>query len=116
VGGAYHFVSTLGAPAGYSFETSVGQVSMVSEPNTHPLFSCMNGSSDQFVSPDSNCEGQKGLGLIGFAFNSAPSGVPSVLLERCIVTGNNSHFVSNDPNCEGQRPEGSLGYALASLA
>ena len=77
---------------------------------TTPLYGCVSGNNDYFVSPSSSCEGQLFLGINGYAFSSAQAG--TVPLYRC-YTGSD-HFVSTDASCEGQHTEQLLGYAPES--
>jgi hypothetical protein len=108
-----HFVSTTGAgmPAGMVFESSLGQLVGVPVAGTRPLYSCKI-SWDQFLSQDSECEGQQKLGLQGYIYKSRPPGLPSQPVRRCVVPGPGDHFASNDLNCEGQQKEDVLGYAI----
>lgn len=96
----FHVESTLG----YLFEAPTGAA-------TTPLYGCKAGSTDYFVSPSQNCEGQRLLGLQGYAFptRSADNQTP---LYRC-YTGR-SHFISPSANCEGQVVEQLLGYAQSA--
>ena len=72
---------------------------------------CAPGS-DYFLSLDSGCEGQAGLGREGYAYTLPPTSEQTVALYRCVVPRQH-HFASNDPNCEGQRTEGRLGFLRA---
>lgn len=80
---------------------------------TEALYSCKQGSEEWFVSHDPACEGQLTEGLIGYVYPTAPAGISSIALYRCVVPGDGDHFVSPDPACEGQRTESLLGYSLA---
>ncbi|WP_446745239.1 hypothetical protein [Silvibacterium acidisoli] len=77
-----------------------------------PLYGCKAGYIDYFVSTDINCEGQRILGVQGYAIPATGSSVGSgvVPLYRC-YDGTN-HFVSNDAACEGKKTDELLGYAL----
>ncbi|MBB6183512.1 hypothetical protein [Oleiagrimonas soli] len=90
---------------GYLYETPQ------SGANT-PLYSCVAGSTDYFVSPSSNCESQTYLGLVGYAYGSASAASNLVPLYRC-YTGSH-HLVSTSSTCEGYTREGVLGYAMAT--
>jgi hypothetical protein len=119
-----HWVTTGVANSGYNRELFNGTLS--SDPTTiylrntgiTPLYSCTIGN-DHFISLQSNCEGQVGLGILGYidATNSGPqSHVP---IYRC-YTGTD-HFVSTDSQCEksiaGNQTrinEGLLGYGITN--
>ena len=105
---------------GAAFESNLGR-DAAGNGGTKPLYACTTGSDD-FVSPDPNCEGQQAqrrdLQQIGVAeagdfsvFTSGGSG--RVPLYRCVVTGVGDHFLTNDSGCEGQTKEALLGYLLA---
>lgn len=91
---------TLESTLAYLYESPQGS-------STVPLYGCVAGNDDYFVSPASNCEGQIFLGIDGYVSSSSGSGL--VALYRC-YTGVD-HFVSTDANCEGQHEEMLLGYA-----
>lgn len=76
---------------------------------TVPLYGCIAGNHDYFVSLASNCEGQLFLGIDGYISPSAGTGL--VALYRCYTPSD--HFVSLNSNCEGQTEESLLGYAKA---
>jgi hypothetical protein len=73
------------------------------------IYGCLARGGDYFLSLDSGCEGQAGLGREGYAYTVPPTSEETVAVYRCVVPGNH-HFASNDPNCEGQRTEGRLGF------
>lgn len=76
------------------------------------LYGCRSDTGyDYFVSTDPGCEGQKVLGLDGYAYSTDASG--RVPLYRC-YTGT-FHLVSNRSDCEGQTTQGLLGYAHARV-
>ena len=101
-------MATTGLPApGYTFETTYGLLSVTQLAGTHALYSCKIGN-DEFTSTTSNCEGQTVVGLLGYAYDSAPTGIPSVGLYRCRFSA--EHFDSILANCEGQTVETLLGY------
>jgi hypothetical protein len=94
--GGFSLQSTLA----YLYESPQGS-------STLPLYGCVAGNDDYFVSPSSNCEGQIFLGIEGYVSSSSGSGL--VPLYRCF-TGTD-HFVSLEANCEGYTTESLLGYA-----
>lgn len=105
-----HWVANGVAPSGYGFEATLGFAATRAGPGRHALYSCIIGG-DQFVSPDPRCEGQRVLGLIGFAYDGPPDEPGGgVAIYRCTVSANGDHFVSPSPDCEGQHTEGMLGY------
>jgi hypothetical protein len=74
------------------------------------FYSCKRERTDYFLSLDLDCEGQRMLGTIGYAYPQPVSGLNLVALYRC-STGHD-HFVSRDPKCEGQKTDLLLGYVL----
>jgi len=60
------------------------------------------------TSIDSNCEGQRIIGLIGYVYTSPPAG-SSQIIYRCRMN-HGDHFDSPSSNCEGQIAEGPIGY------
>ncbi len=101
-------------PAGATFEGSLGVLLNVQVPGTIPLYSCYAGG-DEFTSPQSNCEGQRVGGFLGFIYTSPPAGVVVTQgVWRCTIAG--EHFDSLNPGCEGQRVESLLGYTIAQVA
>lgn len=103
------FVST--PPAGYYLEGPLGYLLISQVSGTHPLYSCKAGSSDEFTSYLSNCEGQQTYeGLLGFAYDAPPANIATAQVFRCAVNGTGDHFDSLASNCEGQNVNGSLGY------
>ncbi len=113
---AAHFVTSGPIPAGFHIEGSLGWLlpggyAPAGAPATATLYSChYNGG--QFVSLDPGCEGNQYLATIGNLYASAPSGVPSKPVYRCMIPSNGDHFVSNQSDCEGTTNEGLLGYTL----
>jgi subtilisin family serine protease len=104
-------ISTTGNPgAGYNFEGTLGRLLTSAAAGTHPVYHCRIGG-DTFTSLVANCEGQVFLGLLGYAYDAAPS-APNRPFRRCMVRGNGEHFDSTDLNCEGQIGEGIMGYLL----
>lgn len=75
---------------------------------TLPLYSCKRGQSDYFVSLEVNCEGQRVLGMQGYAYPQPVPGRGLVALYRCSTS--QDHFVSQDPKCEGAATDVLLGY------
>lgn len=93
----------------FAYERTLG--SLYEEPDgaaTRALYGCRHDPDDYFVSTRSDCEGQKVLGLEGFAYPSSGSG-HDVALYRC-NTGT-FHLVTSDPGCEGWTREALLGFA-----
>jgi hypothetical protein len=75
---------------------------LIRKQGANPLFAC-KVRSHVMVSPDPGCEGQAGLGLLGY-LDAAPDGTTSPIY-RCLVNGVIDHFFSTDPGCEGQITE-----------
>jgi hypothetical protein len=94
--GGFSLQSTLG----YLYESPQGSA-------TVPLYGCVAGNNDYFVSPSSSCEGQIFLGIEGYVSSSSGSGLEA--LYRCF--SGSDHFVSLSSNCEGATTESLLGYA-----
>jgi len=108
-----HLSTTGPAPSGYSYESTLGSLLTTSEPGTSELYLCLLGT-DYFTSTNSSCEGQTVVRAEGWAYSSAPPGIPAVPIYRCRVTSTGTHFDSPDPNCEGQTVDaGLLGYVVA---
>lgn len=101
-----------GPPPGYSLEATFGSLLLNQAAGTHALYSCLIGS-DEFTSPSSTCEGQTVVGLLGYAYDSAPVGQASVAVYRCAING--EHFDSTSPNCEGYKVQLTLGYLLSGV-
>jgi hypothetical protein len=99
-----HWVTGNAAPlsAGYSFEGSVGQLSVNHITSaTVPVYDCLVGGVDRMVSVDSRCEGGVSSGVIGYAWTTPAVGRHPVY--RCWI--GTDHFVSVDPRCEGARSD-----------
>jgi hypothetical protein len=77
---------------------------------TIPLYGCIDGDSDYFVSRDSACEGKRVLGRNGFAYPAPVANVNLIPLYRCV--GTHGHFVSQDTKCNGHQTGEFLGYIL----
>jgi hypothetical protein len=75
------------------------------------LYSCKNGATNYFVSQDSQCEGQRILGLEGYGYAQPVHGLKLVPLYSC-ATGGAATFVSLSASCESRGPGTLLGYAL----
>ncbi|MDL4818479.1 hypothetical protein [Actinomadura opuntiae] len=104
-----HVVST-GWVATSTFRAEARLASLYEAPQPQAgraLYACKSGSTDYFLSPDPACEGQRQLGLDGYAAASPSSGV-TVPLYRCF--SGVDHFVSTSADCEGSRRESLLGY------
>jgi hypothetical protein len=74
------------------------------------FYGCKDGSTDYFVSTDSECEGKHILGTDGYGYSQPVEGLTLVALYSC-YTGHD-HFVSQDPKCEGMGTSNLLGYAV----
>ena len=78
---------------------------------TRAFYGCKNGSQDYFISTDSECEGQRVLGIQGYGYAQPQPGQSLAPLYRC-STGHD-HYVSATPQCEGGDAAGILlGYAV----
>ena len=111
--GQDHYTFVGATPTGYFAEGTIGgDLSLVGGPGLHPLFACKVGG-DTFTSIQSNCEGQAGIGVLGFAYDAQQSVPVTRQLFRCTVSANGEHFDSIDAACEGQHVEYSLGWILA---
>ena len=107
-----HLVTSGFVPSGYTLESVQGYLSWTRTSGTVPLYGCLTGTTDRFVSLSSTCEGQYSLGVNGYIWASAPAGVSSSLLYRC-YTGTD-HFVSTSATCEGQHVDFALGYVRST--
>lgn len=107
-----HASVTDGAAPGYVSEGSHGLLALTAQPGTKPLYSCRNGTYDQFVSLDADCEGKSVVSTLGSIWTAAPEGVESRALYRCTLPGGDGDgMVSNSDTCEGF-PAERIGYAL----
>jgi hypothetical protein len=109
--GTDHNSNVASVPAGHQPEWTLGMLSLVSQPGTLPLYSCMNGT-DTFLARDAACEGKQVLRQLGYIHTARPTDRPSVELFRC-TTANGEHFDSVSSTCEGKTVERSLGFLLA---
>jgi hypothetical protein len=75
----------------------------------HPIYGCLSGSADYFLSLDPGCEGQRVLGIEGYAYDAPPTSEQTQAVYRCQRPGHD-HFASSSSDCEGQRTEANLGY------
>jgi len=107
--GSTHWVTTGAIGAGYAYERSLGYVLTRDGTNRSALYACLNGTADHFLSKDAGCEGQRSEGRIGWLYDSAPAGVETTPVYRCVTTVD--HFASSDAACEGTTSEGLLGHA-----
>lgn len=110
VNDSVHEVTTgwIDPSAGFHLEATLAYLYESPQPGfTVPLYGCVEGNHDYFVSSASNCEGQLFLGIDGYVSSAPGSGL--VALYRCYTGAD--HFVSIDPKCEGQTTEALLGYA-----
>ncbi|MEV4756132.1 LamG domain-containing protein [Micromonospora sp. NPDC049559] len=107
-----HMSVADGTPPGYVAEGAAGLVSLVEQPGTQQLLSCLAGT-DEFPSLLANCEGQRVRGVTGQIWSAAPTDQESRAIYRCQF--GNEHFVSLEDDCEGQTVEARLGYVLAQV-
>jgi hypothetical protein len=108
--GVSHWVTTGPATQDYNLETILGYTMKYPQYGTVPIYECLDGSVDHFVSLDPGCEGRYVVQSLGYLYSTPSPYVPTTALYRC-YTGVD-HFVSTDPSCEGQWTEELLGYAL----
>lgn len=109
--GPDHRAMTSQVVNGYRAEYSPGYLLTSPESGTRALYSCQIGT-DEFVSTGSSCEGQRVLGLLGHAYITAPAGVATSPVYRCLIPSNGDHFISSVSSCEGYTSEGLLGYVV----
>ncbi|MGC2402788.1 MAG: hypothetical protein WA510_23550, partial [Acidobacteriaceae bacterium] len=110
---ASHEVTTgwIDPTGGFSLQSTLGHLYQSPQQGANvPLYGCKNGATDYFVSLDGGCEGERILGINGYAYSAPVAGLTLVPLYRC-STGHD-HFVSSDAKCEGQTTQELLGYAL----
>ncbi len=100
-------VGYVAPSCGYHAEKVLGYLDMAPVPGEVPLYACM-ASQDQFLSINSQCEGQLSLGIVGYL--SATTTTGAATLYRCITSATGDHFASLDAACEGQTTESVLGY------
>jgi hypothetical protein len=105
-----HFDSIHGGPAGYRRQDVPGLVSLVAQPGTQPLMSCVNGV-DTFVSLDAGCEGKTVVASMGHIWTEASAERRAIY--RCSINGES--FVSMDDGCEGFTFDRPLGYVLSDI-
>ncbi|RSM87388.1 LamG domain-containing protein [Kibdelosporangium aridum] len=98
------------APAGYRYEGPLGMMLTEQKPGSRRLYSCLGDNVDSFTSADPGCEGQVKLADLGWAYTSAPEGIATVPLRRCVFEG--ERFDSISPTCEGHTDDGLLGYLV----
>ena len=106
--GLGHWSSTRLAPVGFVEESSV-RLWRDEHPGTAMLYECQVGTHN-LLSKEVGCEGQVGLGPVGYIETSPAAG--AVALYRCHVPATGDHFASTDAGCEGQTMEQLLGYAF----
>ena len=109
--GVGHWVTTGYAAPNYQLETVLGYMLNSMDANALPLYDCLAGANDHFVSLDAGCEGQQVVKPLGYVYSTPSPYVLTHAIYRC-YTGVD-HFVSIDPNCEGQVMEERLGYVLS---
>jgi hypothetical protein len=111
-----HDVTTgyIDPSGGFTLESTLGSLYEGPQNGANvPLYACKNGSTDFFVSTDTNCEGKLIIGLEGYAYAAPQTGVETTPLYRCGTS--HDHFVSSDPKCENQgTDQGLLGYAVSN--
>ncbi|MFH8224062.1 hypothetical protein ACH4C2_33725 [Streptomyces sp. NPDC018057] len=111
-GSGDHYSATGSVPPGYRAEGPLGQLDLVREPGTHPLYACQNGA-EEFSSVRDDCEGSSRIALLGHLYDSpAPDGPPMLAVYRCKDGTAGEHFDSTDPKCEGKVQESLLGYTI----
>jgi hypothetical protein len=104
-----HFVGAGAPPAGSSYESGLGFLLRTGGSGRHPIYGCLSGGADYFLSLDSGCEGRRVLGTEGYAYDAPPTSEPTQAVYRCQWPGHD-HFASSSSDCEGQTTEGNLGY------
>lgn len=96
---------------GFTLESTLGHLYDSPENGASLAFyGCKEDDSDYFMSLDSACEGEFVLGLEGYGYAQAQTGLFLVPLYSCQTP--RDHFVSHDPNCEGHGAGKLLGFAL----
>ena len=111
--GTVHEVSTgwISPDGGFELQQSLGHLYTTPHDGaTRAFYGCKRDRIDYFVSLDVNCEGQRMLGIQGYAYSQPDANRNLLALYRC--TTGQDHFVSQDPKCEGKTTEGLLGYVL----
>ncbi|MEN0083820.1 MAG: LamG-like jellyroll fold domain-containing protein [Leifsonia sp.] len=115
--GSKHLAALEDASSAWTWEMALGQIlrpeaASPAPAGMVPIYSCALGSGDM-TSLSSTCEGTGVTGvLLGYIWSSAPSGVGSQAVYRCVQPANNDHFDSLQSNCEGQHVDMRLGYFL----
>jgi subtilisin family serine protease len=100
----------ISAPFGYVKEgDGFGWVNTAASAGTHPIYQCLVAGRDYMTSTAANCEGTTFIGVIGYMYDSPPTGANQPV-RRCRVTATGDHFDSVTSYCEGQIAEGILGY------
>lgn len=103
------------ASAGFIFETTGFHVFPSSGAGRHALYRCFNsGNGDHFVSTQSNCEGLRGEGILGYASTSPATGL--FALYRFYKANTADHLITVDFNegyQNGYMYEGILGYVAS---
>ncbi|WP_158702030.1 LamG domain-containing protein [Kitasatospora sp. MMS16-BH015] len=110
-----HRSSIGGVPPRLTWEGPAGALPLTQLPGTQPLHSCLTTGGDVFSSTDPSCEstGATDLGIQGYLWTSAPAGLPSHPIWRCVLKDfGNSHLDSIQSTCEGQTMDRQLGYLL----
>ena len=76
---------------------------------TVQIYACRAGGIDNFVSKDSNCEGQERLGYYDFLLYK-DGGSNRTALYRCLDISAGNHYLSRVGGCGSDIDEGLLGY------
>jgi len=96
---------------GFALESTLGHLYESPQQGASlALYGCKEGNTDYFMSTDSACGGNFVIGLDGYGYAQAQTGLSLVPLYSC-STGQD-HFVSHDPNCEGLGAGKFLGFVL----
>ncbi len=100
------------ASAGFNFETTGFHLFVNGGANRRALYRCFNpANGDHFVSTQSNCEGRRGEGILGYASTSQVAGL--LPLYRFYKANTSDHLITvnyNEGSQGGYAYEGILGY------
>lgn len=108
------WTTTLSPPSGYRPQWPLGQLSLVEQPGTVPMYSCLDGT-DEFSSLDAGCEGKQKVARLGWVWQDKPEGLVTVALYRCRYTTSGDRFTAHNADCAGQESldAGPFGYVLS---